>query len=123
MKEMPRISETEWEIMKVVWKRSPVSAGDILLQLQEEDASWHPKTAKTLMARLVTKGALGFNRQGRAYLYHPLVEEKACRAAESESFLSRVFGGSLRPLLVHMVEAKKISREEIKELRKLLDGK
>lgn len=123
MQQIPRISETEWEIMKVVWRRSPVSAGEILQELQEQDATWHPKTAKTLLARLVRKGALGFTKEGRAYLYRPLVDEKVCRLAESESFLSRVFGGSLRPFLVHMVEAKKLSRSEIQELRRLLDGK
>ncbi len=123
MKSTPRISETEWEVMKVIWKRSPISAGEVIDELVAQDASWHPKTAKTLLARLVKKRALGFEKEGRAYLYHPLVEEKECAVAESESFLSRVFGGSLKPLLVHMVEENKLSAKEIEELRKLLKAK
>ncbi|MBL9168510.1 MAG: BlaI/MecI/CopY family transcriptional regulator [Verrucomicrobiales bacterium] len=123
MKPIPRISETEWEVMKVVWQKSPRSAGEILDELRRDDPSWHPKTAKTLIARLVQKGALGFRKDGRAYFYHPLVDERTCSSVESESFLSRVFGGSLKPLLVHMVEEKKLSASDIKELRKLLDGK
>src|SRR5262249_17367408 len=99
MKRIPRISEAEWEIMKVIWARSPCAAGDVIEELAGADGSWHPKTIKTFLARLVNKRALTFKKEGRAYVYRPLVSEKECVGAASESFLQRVFGGSLKPML------------------------
>ena len=119
MHNMPRITETEWALMRVLWKRSPLSAQHIIDMLSKQEV-WHPKTAKTLLNRLVKKGALGFQKSGRAYLYHPLVAEKDCVAAESDSFLSRVFSGSLKPMLAHFVESGKLSPPEIAELKRLL---
>ena len=119
MSKPPRISETEWEIMKVCWEKFPVTAQEIIDALSISD-DWHPKTVKTLLNRLVKKRALGFKKQGRAYQYEPLVAEKDCVAAESESFLDRVFGGSLHPLLAHFVGTRKLSPVEISELKRLL---
>ena len=119
MSKMPSISETEWEIMRVCWAKQPVTAQEIIDQLSVQD-DWHPKTVKTLLNRLIKKRALGFKKEGRAYLYRPLVTEKDCVAAESESFLDRVFGGSLKPMLAHFVEHKKLSPDEIAELKRLL---
>src|SRR5437879_3684166 len=123
MKRIPKISETEWEVMQVVWAKSPLSSGEIIDALQASDPTWHPKTAKTLLNRLVKKKALGYEKEGRAYLYRPLVKEADCALAESESFLDRVFGGSLKPMLAHLVARKKLSAAEIRELKRLLDGK
>lgn len=120
MKTVPRISETEWELMKIIWAESPCTAGEIIAALTRADSSWHPKTVKAFLNRLVRKGALGFKKEGRAYLYRPLVKEQDCVAAVSESFLDRVFGGSLQPMLAHFVERKKLSEEDIRELRRLL---
>jgi BlaI family transcriptional regulator, penicillinase repressor len=119
MSRTPRISETEWEVMKVCWGKSPVTAQEVIEKLVAQD-DWHPKTVKTLLNRLVKKRALGFKKQGRAYLYQPLVAEKNCVTAESESFLDRVFGGSLQPLLAHFTETRKLSPAEISELKRLL---
>jgi BlaI family penicillinase repressor len=120
MNRIPRISETEWEVMKIIWAKAPCSAGEIIEALSRKDPTWHPKTVKAFLSRLVRKKALGFRKEGRAYLYRPLVEEKDCVDLVSESFLERVFGGSLKPMLVHFVERKKLSEEEIRELRRLL---
>jgi BlaI family penicillinase repressor len=121
MKSVPRISESEWKVMKAVWASHPCSADEIFARLQSNDPGWHPKTARTLLNRLVKKKALGFEKEGRAYLYCPLVAEEDCVDAASESFLERVFGGSLKPMLAHFVQQKKLSRREIKELRELLN--
>jgi len=120
MKKTPRISETEWEIMKIVWAQAPCSAGEIIAKLQQTDPSWHPRTAKAFLNRLVKKKALGFSKEGRAYVYRPLVRRDECVDAASESFLDRVFGGSLKPMLAHFVEREKLSPEEIRDLRRLL---
>ena len=122
MKNVPKISETEWEVMKVLWAEAPLSAEQIIEKLAAQD-DWHPKTAKTLLNRLVKKKALGFEKDGRAYLYHPLVKEAECVKAASDSFLDRVFGGSLTPMLAHFVERKKMSPEQIRELKRLLARK
>jgi len=108
--------------MKICWSRSPVTAQEIIDTLAAGD-DWHPKTVKTLLNRLVKKGALGFKKDGRSYLYHPLVDEKDCVSAETKSFLERVFGGSLRPMLAHFVENGRLEPEEIAEIKKLLKGK
>jgi len=122
MSKQPRISESEWELMKICWSRTPVTAQEMIDALAARD-DWHPKTVKTLLNRLVKKGALGFKKDGRAYLYHPLVAEKDCISAESKSFLERVFGGSLKPMLAHFVEHGRLEPQEIAEIKKLLKGK
>jgi BlaI family penicillinase repressor len=121
MNKIPKISDTEWEVMRVVWAKHPVTAAEIIEQLSAEDPSWHPKTARTLLARLVQKKALEYDAQGRSYVYEPLVSEQECVAAASESFVDRVFGGSLKPLLVHFVERQELTPEDLRDLRRLLD--
>lgn len=123
MKRAPRISENEWEIMRVIWSRRGCSANELIEALQDNDQSWHPKTVKTYLTRLVNKEALDFRKEGRAYVYSALVTEQQCVDAASESFLERVFGGSLKPMLVHFVEHKKLSAAEIRELKQLLEEK
>lgn len=120
-KNLPRISDTEWEVMRAVWAGHPCSAQEVIARLQAEDATWHPKTVKTLLVRLLRKRALTHRAEGRAYAYRPLVQEDECQAAASESFLRRVFGGSLRPMLAHFVQSRKLSPREIQELKRLLD--
>jgi len=122
MKKLPRISETEWEVMKVVWSQAPCSAGEIIEALYRLDPTWHPKTVKAFLNRLVKKKALGFRKEGRAYRYRPLVKEDECVDAASESFLRRVFAGSLKPMLAHFVERRKLSAEEIRDLKRLLEN-
>jgi BlaI family transcriptional regulator, penicillinase repressor len=121
MTKKPRISETEWEVMKVIWTQAPCGAEQIIAELTRADATWHPKTVKAFLNRLVKKGVLGFQKEGRAYMYRPLMGESECIAAASESFLDRVFGGSLKPMLAHFVERKKLSAAEVRELRELLE--
>ncbi|MDR3457160.1 MAG: BlaI/MecI/CopY family transcriptional regulator [Verrucomicrobiae bacterium] len=122
MSQTPRISETEWEVMKICWARSPVTAQEIIETLAAQD-DWHPKTVKTLLNRLVKKRALGFKKEGRAYLYEPLVAEQDCITAESQSFLDRVFDGALQPMLAHFVASRKLSPKEVAELKTLLKQK
>ena len=77
---------------------------------------------KAFLNRLVKKKALGFRKEGRAYRYRPLVKEDECVDAASESFLRRVFAGSLKPMLAHFVERRKLSAEEIRDLKRLLEN-
>lgn len=121
MKQIPKISDTEWEIMRIVWTQHPITAADIIARLVAIDASWHPKTARTLLARLVEKKALDYEERGRVYVYVPRVTEQECVTAASGSFLERVFGGSLKPMLVHFIAERRLTRKDLDELRALLD--
>lgn len=109
--------------MRIVWAQHPITAATIIARLVERDASWHPKTVRTLLARLVEKGALDYAAQGRRYDYRPLVTEEECVAAASGSFVDRVFGGALKPMLVHFVEQRRLTRKDLDELRAILDAK
>src|SRR5437016_3487113 len=120
MKSVPKISDTEWEIMRVVWNKHPVTAAEIIEHLMAEDPSWHPKTARTLLARLVKKKALDYESRGRSYVYEPRLSEAECVEEASQSFLEKVFGGALKPMLAHFVERQKLTPEELEELSSLL---
>lgn len=105
--------------MKVLWRQSPLLAQDIIQSLAVT-ASWTPATVKTMLNRLVGKGALRYERSGKSYLYSPAVTEAECREAEADSFLNRVFDGSLSPLLAHFVSSRRLSRKELDSLEQLL---
>ena len=121
MKTIPKISETEWEIMRVIWAQQPLTAAEIVARLSATDPSWHPKTTRTLLTRLIEKRALGHEARGRSYLYRPLVTEAECVAAASGSFVDRVFSGALKPMLVHFIAQRRLTRKDLDELRALLD--
>jgi BlaI family transcriptional regulator, penicillinase repressor len=121
-KPLPKISDSEWRIMRLVWKKHPQTAGEIIDQLKDS-TRWNPKTVKTLLNRLVKKGALAFDKEGRNYLYHPAADEKECSRAESMSFLDRVYGGALQPMLASFFEEERLSKNEIEELKRILEQK
>lgn len=123
MKVAPRISEAEWQVMKVVWKKSPRLASEIILALSKRE-KWGPSTVKTLLNRLISKGALRFEKTGKSYLYSPAYTEEECRGAEADSFLRRVFDGSLSPMISHFVRSRRLTQKELDSLEELLrEGK
>jgi len=122
VQQLPSISDAEWEVMRVIWLTSPLTANEIIDHLSGSKA-WKPKTVKTLISRLVQKQALGCHKDNREYTYFPLVSEDECINAESRTFLNRIFGGSLKPMMVHFLDSKKLSAEEIQELKALLQEK
>lgn len=119
---MPRISEAEWVVMKVLWERAPLTTNEVVEALAGR-APWKPKTVMTLLTRLVKKGALEFEKKGRIYEYRPAVGEAECVRAESKSFLERVYGGALTPMLANFLEETPLSKGELEELRKILEGR
>lgn len=122
MRKIPKISEAEWEVIKVIWAKSSATANEVIAALSPQTA-WSPKTIRTLITRLVKKKALGCKKGKPEYLFYPLVKEKDYIRAESFSFLQRIFGGSLKPMLAHFLENQNLTREEIEELKAMLDGK
>ncbi|MBN2001634.1 BlaI/MecI/CopY family transcriptional regulator [candidate division KSB1 bacterium] len=117
---LPKIADSEWRVMKVLWKQSPLSAQQIIDTLEGE-TDWAPKTVKTLLNRLVGKCALGFHQEGRSYLYFPRISEEACQRLETRSFIDRVFDGALLPMVAAFCEDGKLTPEELKELREILE--
>lgn len=116
----PNISESEWNVMEVLWDRSPMTASEVAKQLREE-TGWAENTVRTLLARLVEKGALETTGGSPAKLYAPAVKREDCVRAESESFLDRIFQGAAKPLLVHFAKNARLTPEEVRELKQILD--
>ena len=119
MKALPQISEAEFEVMKVIWKHAPISTNEITEKLTKT-TKWSPKTIQTLIKRLVTKGALSYEKQSRVFVYTPLIEEKEYIGQESHSFLERYYDGDITAMLSAYIEDDKLSESEIDTLRSLL---
>lgn len=122
MSRVPHISEAEWEVMRVLWQKSPATAQDVIDQLTEPK-NWSPKTVRSLISRLLKKNAIRFEAKGKTYYYSPNVSEDECVRAETRSFLQRVYKGSLAPMLIHFLQEEPLTKEEIRELKKILDEK
>lgn len=120
MKDIPKISDAEWQVMKVLWANSPLPASVIVDNL-EPQTQWKPKTIQTLIGRLVKKRAVGFTQENRTYLYYPLIEESECIKEETQSFLERVYNGSFNLMVANFLKEQKLSREDIEELKQILD--
>jgi BlaI family penicillinase repressor len=120
MPQIPQISDAEWEVMKVVWDRGPLTAGDVVDAVAAEH-DWKPRTIKTLLNRLVQKKAVEFEVEGRRYLYKARVTREACIRRESRSFLSRVFNGAVAPAVVHFLENAQLTPDEIRRLKETLE--
>lgn len=118
---IPDISESEWTVMEVLWDASPQTAADVTKALRPT-TNWADNTVRTLLTRLVDKGALttGDSSTGTR-TFSPAVAREACVRAEGDSFLKRFFGGAAKPLLVHFAQNSKLTPEEVKELKRLLD--
>jgi BlaI family penicillinase repressor len=120
MPQVPQISDAEWEVMKAVWDHGPLTAGDAVEKVAAEH-DWAPRTIKTLLNRLVKKGAVSVEVDGRRYLYRAKVNREACVRKETRSFLSRVFNGAVAPAVVHFIEQGKLTPDEIRQLKETLD--
>lgn len=116
----PGISDSEWLVAQVIWEEGGLSAVEIAERLTKE---WKLKTVNTFLTRLVGKGVLAAEKDGRAFRYRALIPKERCVREESESFLRRVFGGAVAPMLAHFCEASDLTETEIKELRKILNRK
>ena len=119
MNDMPKISEAEYEIMKVVWKNAPISTNEVVELF--EGGNWSPKTVQTLLARLVKKGALGYEKRGRVFVYSPIIDEEEYRREESSSFLKKFYNGALNSMVLNFIDGDKLSADDIDELTRILE--
>ncbi|TIX50236.1 BlaI/MecI/CopY family transcriptional regulator [Alteraurantiacibacter aquimixticola] len=114
-----RISDAEYAVMEVLWKRSPQTAAEVCERVCAT-RDWSMPTVKTLLARLVQKGALATQPDGRRFLYSPLIERRAYVGTESKRMVDRLFGGRAAPLFAHLAENEALTDEDIAEIERLL---
>ena len=120
MKNSFSISEAEYQVMKLIWDKAPVSTKEVT-EILTVESSWKPKTIQTLLSRLVKKGAIGYKKEGRVFVYTPLIKEEDYVEQESSSFLNKFYDGALNSMVVNFLEQDLLTENDINELKKILD--
>lgn len=114
-----RVSTAEAIVMEALWRRQPLSAEDVATDVAAEQG-WTEATVKTLLNRLLSKGAIAADRDGRRYLYRPVLRREDYVLEESASLIDRLFAGRVSALVTHFSEREKLSEEDIAELKRLI---
>ncbi len=115
-----KISEAESQVMQVLWASAPRTADDVVAALADQQ-QWQEATVKTLLNRLLKKGAIHADKDGRRFLYAPLLTREEWLTGESESMVDRLFGGRIAPLVAHFGQHRKLSKSDIDALKKLIE--
>ena len=115
-----QISEAESVVMDVLWRHHPLGADEVVAALSNRQ-DWQEATIKTLLNRLLNKGAISAEKDGRRYLYSPVLRREAWVQQQSEGLLTRLFGGRVAPLVAHFSQHRKLSKKDIAELRRLVE--
>lgn len=115
-----QISDAESVVMQALWAASPLAAEDVFAAVAAGQG-WQEPTVKTLLNRLLKKGAIRAERDGRRYLYAPVLRREDWLQQESEGLVDRLFGGRIAPMVAHFTERGKLSKKDIAELRQLLE--
>lgn len=118
-KDKGTVSPAEQRILDVLWRGSPKNAREIIAAVSTVE-SWSGQTIKTLINRLVKKKYIGFHQEKNHYLYFPLITEQDYQLVQSQSFIQRIFGGRISPLVTHFVKQQKLSADDVKDLKKIL---
>jgi BlaI family transcriptional regulator, penicillinase repressor len=113
------ISDAESVVMTVIWRTHPIATENIVAALKHQE-KWQEATVKTLLNRLLKKGAIAAQKDGRRYLYSPVLQRDQWLAAESKGFIDRLFDGRVAPLVSHFSRHKKISKKDIADLKQLI---
>ena len=121
MKQIPRISDSEWEVLGILWKKAPLTANEVFDKLS--DKTWKLSTVRTFLARLEKKGVVGSQENRSAKTYSALISREECVREASQSFLDRVFNGATAALLVHFAENRRLSARELDALEAILAQK
>ena len=114
------ISEAESVVMQVIWRTNPIATEDVVTALVHQ-GKWQEPTVKTLLNRLFKKGAVSAEKDGRRYLYSPVLKREQWLAAESKGFLDRLFDGRVAPLVSYFSQQKKLSKKDIADLKRLIE--
>jgi BlaI family penicillinase repressor len=118
MKNVPRISEAEWEVLTVLWRSSPLTAGQVFAEMGER--TWKLNTVRTFLARLEKKGVIEAKESAEGKVFLPKIAREACVRDASQTFLDRVFEGATASLLMHFVKSKRLTADELAELESIL---
>ncbi len=113
------LSDSEWEVMKVLWERGPSASRDVYAHLADTQP-WAKGTVKTLLRRMVQKGWLSYTRVGNSFLYRAAVPRQKGLRSAIRRFSERVLGGALSPFVAYYAEEKRLTPEDVAELEKLL---
>ena len=118
------ISDAEWEVIKVIWDRGPLTAGEVVAALLESvpRRRWRPRTIKTLLARLVKKEAVRCEVKDKRHLYRAAISRDSAVRREARSFLARVFDGALVPAVVTFLKESDLSSDDIEQLKQILES-
>lgn len=120
--ESAALSPAEWEVMKTLWDGGPLDARGVFAALPGGH-NWAFQTVKTLLSRMVVKGAVAYDQVGNSYLYRAAVAREELTRHEVQSVLDRVVGTAVSPVLAHFIDEANLSNEEIQKLKRLLDEK
>ena len=113
-----RISDAEAKVMDALWAEAPQGAAEVAARVSGE--GWSDRTVKTMLARLVDKGALKAEPEGRRYLYSPLIERRAYRREAARGLAARLFGGKAAPMVAHLAEAEGLTADDLDDLEALV---
>ena len=113
------ISEAESAVLAVLWDKRTASAEDVTAVLAQP-RGWQDSTVKTLLGRLLKKGAVHAEKHGRRFIYSPTLSREEWLSRESESLLNRLYGGRVAPLVAHFSRHRKLSKRDIRELKLLI---
>lgn len=113
-----QLSDSEWDLMKILWEHSPAPVNEIA----ERASQWHPKTVRTMLIRLDKKGMVSYDLHNGVQHYQPVYSREECESQAAQSFLQRVFDGALTPMVAHFSRKRKLTTEEKQALLALLDN-
>ena len=122
MGDKPKISDAEWQVMRVLWEKSPLTVKEVI-DILSEKTTWKSETIRTLINRLAKKNAIGFEKKGRRHYFYPQLSEEECVKADADSFIERVGATMLKPVLATFIENEQLSDKDIEELQQILDKK
>ena len=112
MKKMPQITEAEYEVMQIIWHNYPISTNEITEQLLQT-TNWNPRTIQTLIKRLTAKNIITYEKQGRVFVYTPLLKKEDYVSQQSKSFLDKFFNGNLSSMVSTFLDHRNLSKAEI----------
>ena len=122
MEDKPKISDAEWQVMQVLWERTPLTVKE-MVEVLSKKTTWKSETIRTLINRLTKKKAIRFEKKGRRHYFYPLISKQECVKADAESFIDRAGLAMLKPILTSFIEKEKLSDKDIEELQRILDKK
>ena len=115
-----KLTEPEWQLMNTLWSRHPATARDII-EFMPGESKWAYTTVKTMLTRLVKKGAIAESKRGSISVYEPLVTQKTARKSAMKNLVDKVLDGAVEPIMHFLIEEKKLSKKERQQLIKMLE--